>query len=79
MLQENIYNKTDLKMMVAAQNLVSESGAEWEFIDGSCVKVHQHSAGARGSGSQAIDKNRAGNTTKFMWQLIITAYRLSLP
>jgi hypothetical protein len=67
------------KWLLPSKNLVSEPDTEWEFIDGSCVKVHQHSAGARGSGSQAIDKSRAGNTTKFMWQLIITAYRLSLP
>ena len=37
---------------------------EWEFIDGSYVKAHQHSAGAVGQESQAIGKSRAGNTTK---------------
>jgi hypothetical protein len=60
------------------KNLVSESGAEWEFIDGSYVKPHQHSTGARGVDSQAIGKSRAGNTTKFIWPSIVTAYRLSL-
>jgi len=35
MLQENIYNKRDLRMMVAVQNLVSEPDTEWELIDDS--------------------------------------------
>ena len=34
---------------------VSEPDTEWEFIDGSYVKAHQHSAGASGANnSQAI-------------------------
>jgi len=105
MLQENIYNKRDLRMTVEGmfyrlrvgcpwrdlpscfgrwnsvykrfnewskkgkwlslfKNLVSEPDTEWEFIDGSYVKAHKHSAGASGGGSQAIGKSRAGNTTK---------------
>ena len=46
------------------KNLISEPDTEWEFIDGSDVKAHQHSAGARGADSQAIGKSRAENTTK---------------
>ncbi len=105
MLQENIYNKRGLRMMVEGmfyrlrvgcpwrdlprcfghwnsvykkfnawskkgkwlalfKRLVIDSDTEWEFIDGSYVKAHQHSAGARGVESQAIGKSRAGNTTK---------------
>lgn len=104
MLQENIYNKRELRMMVEGMfyqlrvgypwrdlpscfgrwnsvykrfnewskkgkcrslfnKLVSEPDTEWEFIDGSYVKAHQHSAGASGADSQAIGKSRAGNTT----------------
>ena len=37
---------------------------EWEFIDGSYVKAHQHSAGAVGQESQTIGKSLARNTTK---------------
>ncbi|EHL31055.1 ISSod6 transposase, IS1301 [Legionella drancourtii LLAP12] len=37
---------------------------EWEFIDGSIVKAHQHSAGAASEENQAIGKSRGGNTTK---------------
>ena len=50
-------------MVVAVQKLVSEPDTEWEFIDGSDVKAHQHSAGASGADSQAIGKSRAGSTT----------------
>jgi len=46
------------------KNLVSEPDTEWEFIDGSYVKAHQHSAGASSADSQAIGKGRAGNITK---------------
>ncbi len=37
---------------------------EWEFIDGSIVRAHQHSAGAIGKENQAIGKSVGGNTTK---------------
>ena len=37
---------------------------EWQFIDVSYVKAHQHSARAVGQETQAIGKSRAGNTTK---------------
>jgi hypothetical protein len=37
---------------------------EWEFVDGSIVKAHQHSTGAASDGDEAIGKSVAGNTTK---------------
>lgn len=37
---------------------------EWEFIDGSIVKAHQHATGARSEDKEAIGKSRGGNTTK---------------
>lgn len=46
------------------RKLVIDPDLEWEFIDGSYVKAHQHSTGAAGEGSQAIGKSRAGNTSK---------------
>ena len=117
MLQENIYNKRDLRMMVEGmfyrlrvgcpwrdlpscfgrwnsvykrfnewskkrkwlllfKSLVSEPDTEWEFIDGSYVKAHQHSTGARGADSQAIGKSRAGNTTKI--HLAVDSYGLPI-
>lgn len=49
---------------------------EWEFIDGSYVKAHQHSAGAAGEAPQAIGKSRAGNTTKI--HLAVDSYGLPI-
>jgi len=60
------------------KKLVSEPDTEWEFIDGSYLKAHQHSAGASGADSQAIGKSRAGNTKIFIWQSIVMIYPLSL-
>ncbi len=47
---------------------------EWEFIDGSYVKAHQHSAGAADQETQAIGKSRASNTTKI--HLAVDGYGL---
>ena len=43
-------------------------------MDGSYVKVHQHSAGAASQASQAIGKSRAGNTTRI--HLAVDGYSL---
>ena len=34
--------------------LVYDSDLEWEFVDGSIVKAHQHGAGSVGKENQAI-------------------------
>jgi transposase len=52
------------KLMNIFKALVQEPDLEWEFIDGSIVKAHQHSTGAAGKEEQAIGKSVAGNTTK---------------
>ena len=52
------------KLMSIFKALVKEPDLEWEFIDGSIVKAHQHSAGAASEENQAIGKSRGGNTTK---------------
>ncbi|GAW87820.1 conserved hypothetical protein [Bathymodiolus platifrons methanotrophic gill symbiont] len=44
--------------------LIVEPDLEWEFIDGSIVKTHQHSSGAAHGQESAIGKSVAGNTTK---------------
>ena len=64
------------KWLLLFKKLVSEPDTEWEFIDGSYVKAHQHSAGARGADSQAIGKSRAGNTTKI--HLAVDSYGLPI-
>jgi hypothetical protein len=43
---------------------VIDPDLEWEFIDGSIVKAHQHSSGAAYEQESAIGKSVAGNTTK---------------
>ncbi len=50
-------------MMQIFKALVQEPDLEWEFIDGSIVKAHQHSAGLPNKEKQAIGKSVAGNTT----------------
>ena len=50
--------------MLVFKALVQEPDLEWEFIDGSIVNAHQHSAGAASEENQAIGKSRGGNTTK---------------
>jgi transposase len=52
------------KLIQIFKSLVNNPDLEWEFIDGSIVKAHQHSAGAAGDENQAIGKSVAGNTTK---------------
>lgn len=52
------------KLMKIFKALVQKPDFEWEFIDGSIVKAHQHSTGAASSSHEAIGKSVAGNTTK---------------
>jgi transposase len=37
---------------------------EWQCMDATIVKAHQHAAGARGKGDEAIGHSRGGATTK---------------
>jgi transposase len=52
------------KLINIFKSLVNEPDLEWELIDASIVKAHQHSAGAASDEDQAIGKSVAGNTTK---------------
>ena len=52
------------KLMKVFKDLVQKPDLEWEFIDGSIVKAHQHSSGGVGEENQAIGKSVGGNTTK---------------
>ena len=51
------------KLMNIFNELVVEPDLEWEYIDGSIVKAHQHSSGAAYGQESAIGKSVAGNTT----------------
>jgi transposase len=52
------------KLMNIFSSLIIDPDLEWEFIDGSIVKAHQHSSGAPYGQERAIGKSVAGNTTK---------------
>ena len=52
------------KIKKILKELVKEPDLEWEFIDSSFVKAHQHSAGAASGQNEAIGKSKGGNTTK---------------
>jgi len=52
------------KLMTVFQALIQDPDCEWEFMDGSFVKAHQHAHGAAGDDEQAIAQSRGGQTTK---------------
>ena len=56
--------------------LSKETDTEWEFIDGSYIKAHQHSAGAAHQDEQGIGLSRGGKTTKI--HLAVDAYGLPI-
>jgi hypothetical protein len=56
--------------------LAQDSDTEWEFIDGSYVKAHQHSTGAAPEHDQAIALSRGGNTSKI--HLAVDSYGLPI-
>lgn len=63
------------KLMQIFNCLVCEPDLEWEFIDGSIVRAHQHSSGGVGE-DQAIGKSVGGNTTKI--HMAVDAYGLPI-
>lgn len=52
------------KLINIFKTLAKDPDMEWKFIDGSIVKAHQHSTGARKGEDRAIGKSVAGNTSK---------------
>ena len=64
------------KLMKIFRQLCENPDTEWEFLDGSIVKAHQHSAGAASQDDQAIGKSRGGNSTKV--HLAVDAYGLPI-
>ena len=63
-------------LMRLFKTLSSDTDVEWEFIDGSYVKAHQHSAGAASKQPQAIGLSRGGNTSKI--HLAVDSYGLPI-
>jgi transposase len=52
------------KIRAVFEKLRIEPDTEWAFFDGTIVKAHQHSAGARAGEERGIGKSVAGNTSK---------------
>lgn len=52
------------KWMSIFKALCVDPDMEWNFIDGSIVKAHQHSAGAKNGQETAIGKSVAGKSSK---------------
>lgn len=59
----NYWSRTG-KLTLIFKTLSIDADFEWKFIDGSIVKAHQHSTGARHGEERAIGKSVAGNTSK---------------
>ena len=55
---------THHKLLKIFEFLSKDPDLEWEFIDGSIIKAHQHSCGAAHNQESAIGKSVAGNTSK---------------
>ncbi len=64
------------KLIGIFNRLAVESDLEWEFIDGSIVKAHQHSSGAASGQESAIGKSVAGNTSKI--HMAVDSYGLPI-
>jgi transposase len=60
----NHWNKYGKIINIFDQISKNNPDLEWVFIDGSYVKAHQHSMGARQEEETAIGKSVGGNTTK---------------
>jgi transposase len=54
----------DGKILSIFKSLIIDPDMEWKLIDGSFVKAHQHSMGARKNEVTAIGKSVGGNTSK---------------
>jgi transposase len=64
----NFFNRWSQKGLwkLVFERLRGELDDEWNFLDSSYVKVHQHAAGAAGTtrAEECIGKSRGGNTSK---------------
>lgn len=62
----NRFNRWVMAGRVAAifEVLKVDVDGEWQCLDASVIKVHQHASGPRGRGEEAVGKSRGGRTTK---------------
>lgn len=66
----------DNKLMNIFKSLVTEPDLEWEFMDGSFVKAHQHSRGAASKQDEAIGQSCGGNNTKI--HMVVESFGLPI-
>ena len=52
------------KLLKIFKSLIENPDLEWEFIDGSIIRAHQHSSGVAKAEEAAIGKSCGGNSTK---------------
>lgn len=71
----NLWSKKGI-MIELFHSLKKLTDIEWEFIDASIVKAHQHSMGASSGQNESIGKSRGGNTTKI--HLAVDSYGLPI-
>ena len=64
------------KLLNIFKSFVQDPDLEWEFVDASIIRAHQHSTGAASKENQAIGKSRGGNTTKI--HMAVDAYGLPI-
>ena len=64
------------KLKVVFRRLAIDPDHEWTFVDGTIVKAHQHSSGARKGEVTAVGKSVAGNSTKI--HLAVDAFGLPI-
>ena len=62
----NLFNEWSAKGLLQElfKTMTKYGDSEWLFIDGSIVKAHQDSAGARSVEDEAIGRSRGGKSTK---------------
>ena len=72
------FNRWSLKgkIMHIFKALIQDPDLEWEFIDGSIIRAHQHGAGAATTENQAIGRSVGGNTTKI--HMVVDSYGLPI-
>ena len=66
------------KLMNIFKKLIQKPDLEWELMDASIVRAHQHSVGATSTKEQAIGKSKGGNTTKIHMAVESFGYPLNL-
>jgi len=59
----NIWSKSG-KLHLIFKEISKDFDPEWQMLDGSYVRAHQHSSGAQKGFETAVGKSRGGNTTK---------------